>query len=162
MANVTMRHRQAEAHPIKAEFPTGIAVAQGDLIFNDGTNGAKPASSLTWDTSLAVTQEAFHDAFLGVSCVTRLSTDAAGAGLVATEGIYEFDCAALGAQLEIGALFGPAKQSGNALENQKVANVATANLAVGYLTQRALAGATKVSLRIFGTKTAQGGPQTMM
>lgn len=60
-------------------------------------------------------------------------------------GVFEFDCAS--ATFEVGDLVGCAKQSGNALEDQKVVAVASEALAIGRVTQRGTS-ITRVKIQI--------------
>lgn len=152
-----MRHHYGETNPVVAAVDSATVIAIGDLVYQD-TDDAKPAASTTWDTNIATTQEAFHDVFLGVACQKSRSGDTDPIR-VATRGVFEFDCAA--ATFELGALVGPAKQSGNAIENGKVVSVATANLAIGRVAKRYASNTTKVLVEIVST-IAHGGPQTMM
>lgn len=149
---------------------TAVLIAKGDLVAQAPSGGvtgatsaatiaqgeAYPASDQPWDTSLAVTQEAFHDAFLGVSAQKSASGDVDPI-TVNQAGVHEFDCAS--ASFNHGDLVGPAKQSGNLLEDQKVVAVATANLAIGRV-QGKHTSVTKVLVRVFGVKgSASGGVQ---
>lgn len=100
-------------------------VTKGDLMFLD-TDDAKPAASFTWDTNIATTQAAFNNVFIGVAAESRASGDAATtiAIDVSPESVWEYDQAA--DAVLTGGLIGPAKASGNALENQKVVECAAA------------------------------------
>lgn len=152
-----MRQHYGETNPVVAAVDSGTEIEIGDMVFLD-TDDAKPAStSALWDTDLETTQEAFHDEFLGVACQRSRSGDTTGVR-VATSGVFEFDCAA--ATFELGALVGPAKASGNTLENGKVVAVDTANLAIGRVAKRYGSNTTKVLVRIEST-VMQGGPQAM-
>lgn len=141
-------HKYGDTHPVlSVAKASGTTIAIGDLIYRDGgaSNVPKPAASLAWDTSLAVTQETFHDSFLGVALSAGRSADTDKIR-IATSGIFEFDCAS--ATFAAGALVGPAKQSGNALESQKVVSVATANLAIGRVEQDYTSATTRVRVRV--------------
>lgn len=144
-----------------------VAIAKGDMIgqaagsFTGATSAAAlvagdvyPASDHVWNTNLATTQEEFHDAFLGIAHSTGKSadTDEIRTG---TSGVHEFDCAS--ATFKVGDLVGPAKQTGNLLEDQKVVAVATANLATGRVA-RSGTSVTKVWVEVFST-ILLGGPQ---
>lgn len=161
--------KYGDCFPVLAQAPvTLVAIARGDMVGQGGTiTGATSAASITagtpypasdqpWDTNLATTQEAFHDAFLGVS------EQEVNAGTprprINTAGVHEFDCAS--GTWAIGALVGPAKQSGNLLEDQKVASVATANLAIGRVAVPVLSASTKVLVKIMST-IMDGGAQVM-
>lgn len=133
----TFRYKYGDTNPVNVTFDTAYAIEIGDLMFLDSGDSynAKPASAFTWDTDLATTQAAFHPLFIGVAMqrYDGSNTDAYGIKdgkiRIATTGVFEFTCAS--ASFAVGALVGPAKQSGNALEDQKVASVATESLAVG-------------------------------
>jgi hypothetical protein len=132
------------------------------MVYQDATTKKiLPAASFTWDTNLATTQDSFIDVFAGIANQTRLAgqTDTPEVTVI-TKGLVEMPCAALGAALAPGILFGPAKQSGNALENDVVVVVATEDLAVGRLARPAAAGDTAVWLNITGAVT-QGGVQAI-
>ncbi len=108
---------------------SGTVIAVGDMVFLD-TDDVKPASSFTWDTNLATTQASFANAFLGIA----MSSHASGSAVtnfpvnISPHATYKMTCAS--ATFEIGATLGPAKASGNALENQKlVAAVAASSVA---------------------------------
>jgi hypothetical protein len=97
-----------------SDVDSATVIAIGDLVILD-TDDAKPASSVTWDTNIATTQEAFHDKFLGVSDKRSQSGETEQIR-ENTSGIFEFDCAS--ATFELGTLVGPAKASGDGLESQ--------------------------------------------
>ena len=144
-----------------------VLIAKGDLVgqaagtITGATSAVSitvglpfPASDTPWDTNIATTQEAFHDAFLGVAMQTGASADT-DALQIGTAGVYEFSCAS--ASFNVGDLVGPAKQSGNLLEDQKVVAVATPNLAIGRVA-KAGASVTSVLVSVESTLMA-GGPQ---
>lgn len=137
---------------------SATVISAGDLIYLDAgaSNVPKPAGDFTWDTDLATTQESFIDAFLGVALDTAIAGQTPRIR-VGTRGVYEFDCAS--ASFAVGAYVGPAKQSGNLLEPQKVAAVATADLAIGRVVE-ATSSATKVKVRIFSA-LMEGGVQAI-
>jgi hypothetical protein len=158
---VTMRHRTDEGYPVRCFFPTGFVIEPGHVIWSDGANGCKPASAVAF-TTLAAAQQLLHASLVGSSMCGRLVGDAPGPGAVATEGVHEYDCAALGAQVEMGTLVGMAANVGNTgLENQKVVVVGATNLAIGRTVERAPAGATTLKVRLFGSVTT-GGPQAIL
>ena len=111
-----------ESHPTL----TGDTIAVGDMLWQDASNSnaARPASAITWNTNLATTQADFKNAFLGVAVSAKPSGSTATVR-VATRGEFEFDMAS--GTLALGSLMGPAKQSGNALENQKLAAAVVAS-----------------------------------
>lgn len=142
---------RGETCPIIAPVATATAVAIGDLVGISSGNVVR-AEDVAWDTDLATTQTAFVNIFLGVSAQRKVANvarvDANGQDnriRVDSEGIFEFDCAS--ASFAVGALVGPAKQTGNALESQKVVSVATEGLAIGRVAE-ATSSATKVKVKI--------------
>jgi len=149
--------QREEPFPIEtAAVATASVIEIGDLVATASSGGApSSADDETWVTNLVTTQENFHDKFMGVARDRSRNGDVAS--IVAnTTGVYEFDCAA--ATFEVGDLVGAAKASGNALENQKVAAVATANLAVGRVAKRYGSNTTTVLVSVVSTRV-HGGPQ---
>ncbi len=111
------RHRKFDADLIELPVASATVIEQGDMVAWDSSNNvAYPASSETWDTNLATTQANFADNFVGVA--HRASPSGETTVLVATRGLHEFTCAS--ANFDPGDTVGPAKATGNALEDQKV------------------------------------------
>jgi len=98
-------------------------IEAGDMLFLD-TDDVKPAGSFTWDTSLAVTQAAFKDLFVGIAAQAHPS-GVAGQILVMTKGVFEMESPSTAWQY--GALVGPDKASGNALLSQTVETAVAAS-----------------------------------
>lgn len=145
-------YQYGDIRPVITPAVGSSAVIQiGDLV----TKTPTAAADVAWDTNLAGTQEAFHDDFLGVSCRRSLSGETAPIR-VATSGVFRFKCDA--ATFAIGDLVGPAKATGNNLENDKVVSVATANLAIGRVVAHYGTNTTEVLVEIVST-VAHGGPQ---
>jgi hypothetical protein len=100
---------------------------------------AKRASTLSDSGTLAQNQEASHDIFIGTALDANLSGDAQTI-LVQPDGEHFYPCVALGQAYDVGQPFGMAG-TGTALavgvDDQSVVPVATANLAVGTLSQPA-------------------------
>lgn len=150
-----MRWRYGDTKPVVSKAIAAVTTIEiGDLV--EATTGVpQSASGHTWNTDLATTQEEFHDKFLGVAMQRSRSADTDPIRL-ATAGVFEFTCAA--ATFEIGDLVGPAKATGNALENQKVVAVATPNLAIGRVAKRYASNTTTVLVEVEST-LQRGGPQ---
>ena len=147
-----MNWRHGDPNPVVSKaVATAKVIEIGDLV----TNTPAAAAGVTWNTNLATTQEDFHDAFLGVSAQRSRDGDTDPVR-VNTTGVHEFDCDA--ATFNIGDLVGPAKASGNALENQKVVSVSTANLAIGRVAKQYDSNTTKVLVDVKAT-IPNGGPQ---
>lgn len=154
MSDSDLRYKYGDTNPVQAPAVATDAVIQpGDLV----TDTPEAAADVEWDTDLATTQEAFHDAFLGVSGQRSRDGDT-DVIRVNTTGVFEFDCAA--ATFSLGDLVGPAKATGNALESQKVVAVASANLAIGRVAKNYGSNTTKVLVRVEST-IMTGGPRAM-
>lgn len=148
---MTTRYLHSDTDPVMVPIATGQAVDVGDLSGLDAGTLVR-AEDTTWDTNLATTQTAFVAKFLGVSGQKKAAGTARIFGnssdnicRVDSAGIYEFSCAS--ATFAVGDLVGPAKQSGNALESQKVVAVAYEHLAIGRVVE-AGASITKVKVRL--------------
>jgi hypothetical protein len=154
MANV-MRYRYGDTNPVMAAVDSGTVIEIGDLLYLD-TDDAKPASALADTETEAGNQEAFHDKFLGVAEQQSRSGDT-NPIRVATAGVFEFICPAETRQL--GQLIGVDEaSSGTALEDQTVDNVATANLAIGYVAKTTTTATVLVDIV---STVMRGGPQAM-
>ena len=147
----TAQYVRGDTRFVIAPVQTAQAVALGDLVGLDTGNVVR-AEDETWDTDLATTQTNFVEKFLGVSAQRKTANVARVDGngednviRVATGSVYEFDCAS--ATFAIGDLVGPAKQTGNALESQKVVSVATEPLAIGRVAE-AGTSVTRVKVRL--------------
>lgn len=133
-------YRTGATNPVQATIATAKAVAIGDIVgMSSGT--LVRAEDQAWNTDLGTTQSDFRALFLGVSRQQKAAGDARVFGNssdnvvgVDSTGVWEFDCAS--ATFELGDLVGPAKQSGNALESQKVVAVATEARAIGRVVER--------------------------
>lgn len=154
MADV-MRYRYGNAKPVVSKaVASEVVIEIGDLVF-DNSGDVEPAADFTWNTDIGTTQADFAPVFLGVASQRSRDGDTDPIR-VGTAGVWEFDCAA--ATFELGALVGPAKQTGNALESQKVVAVATKELAIGKVAQRYGSNTTKVKVEIFSAVMAGGVP----
>lgn len=154
MAN-SMRWRYGDTNPVTLPVGSSTLIEIGDLVAASG-GAAVPASALADLGTEPDNQEAFHDAFVGVAmqCSPEGSTDAVR---IATSGVFEFD--ATSATYAVGALIGAVENgSGDALESQTVANVATANLAIGRCAKAVDPAASRVLVDIVST-VLKGGPQ---
>lgn len=137
----------------QAVWKAAIAVAPADMIFRDVADGYdKPAALFTWNTDLATTQGLFKDVFRGISTARRLATQTTDGGItdggIIETGEFVFPCAALGSAAVVGALVGPAKATGNNLENQIVAIASAVAGAIGTLTRDAAVGQTVLYFKI--------------
>jgi hypothetical protein len=150
-----MRWRYGDTQPVMLPVDATTVVEIGDLIYLE-TDDARPASSQADQLTEAANQELFHDKFAGVAMQASRNGDTQPIR-VATAGVFEFDC--LSATFEVGKLIGVDETAaGTALEDQVVAPVATANLAVGRCAKRVNPAATKVLVDVVST-VQRGGPQ---
>lgn len=134
---------------------TGDLITKGDMVYQETSTGAtRPASAFTWDTDLLTTQTAFKLVFAGVALNDKPVGSVVGIR-VGTDGDFEFDQAS--GTKAFGALVGPAKASGNALENQKVATAVVAG-AIGRCNKAITVAGTKIRVRL--KSTVQEGAQT--
>lgn len=139
-----MRWRYGDTNPVMAAVDSGTVIEIGDLIWLDADD-AKPASDFTWTSSIGATQDAFANRFLGVAMQRSASGDTASIR-VATTGVFEFTCAS--AAFELGDAIGPAKATGNAIEDQKVVEVADVAYAIGHVAKREASANTVVNVAI--------------
>lgn len=134
---------------VSAPTVSADVIAPGDFLWADSGNSyaPRPFSAYTWDTNILTTQTSSKLVFLGVA----LSAKKAGVTdtvRIATDGVFEFDCAS--ATFNLGDLVGAAKQTGNLMENQKVAAAVVAG-AIGRVYEHVGTAATKVRVRIRST-----------
>ncbi len=160
----TMRWRYGDTNPVTVPVDSTIVIEIGDIVFLN-TDDARPAGQDTnsdgtgdlWNISLASTQEAFHDLFLGVAMQRSRSGDTDPVR-VASSGVFEF--ASPSATYELGDFVAPDQTAGNNLENQQVEIVAStlARQAIGRVARRSGSADTKVLVDIQST-VMTGGPQ---
>ena len=153
MAN-TMRWRYGETNPVMMPVDSDVVVEIGDLLYL-ATDDVRPAAALASQGTLAATQEAFHDNFVGVAMQCSPSGSSAPIR-VATTGVFEFECAS--ATFDVGDLIGGNDAGVGELDAQIVDEVATPNLAVGRCVKRVSPAGTKVLVDVVST-VVKGGPQ---
>jgi hypothetical protein len=143
-------HQRGDAKPVVTKaVPTATVIESGDLIATLASGGNPyPASAEVWDTDLATTQTNFSTRFLGVSMEASRSGDIQPIR-VNCGGVHKFTCAA--ATFELGALVGPAKDTGNALLDDTVVSVASEALAIGRVAKRYASNTTVVEVEVFST-----------
>jgi hypothetical protein len=161
-----LRWRYGDTNPVVVPVDSAIVIEIGDLVFME-VDDARPAGQDTnsdgtgdlWNTNLALTQEAFHDKFLGVAMQRSRAGDVEPIR-VATTGVFEYDAAS--ATYELGALVAPDKAAGNNLLNQKLIAVGPTlhNQSIGRVAKRVSPAGTKVLVDIQSTIMV-GGPQAM-
>ena len=132
-----MPFQRGDARPVNVPFALAKSVAEDDLIAIDSSGDGYKASEETWNTDLATTRAAFVTKFAGASAQAK---DANGtipymSGALAL--MLKVDCsgvrsyAAKAGTYKVGDFIGPAKQSGNLLEDKTIEVVASAAQAIG-------------------------------
>jgi hypothetical protein len=131
-----------------------VAIEIGDLLYV-ASDEVRPIGELASLGSLAATQEAFHDNFVGVEmqCSPAGSSDPIR---VATTGVFEFDGAS--ETFDVGDLIGGNDGGLGVLDSQIVDGVAALNLAIGRCVKRVSPAGTKVLVDVVST-LLKGGPQ---
>ncbi|MHB1033224.1 MAG: hypothetical protein ACYC35_23945 [Pirellulales bacterium] len=151
----TMRWRYGDTNPVVIPVDAATAIEIGDLVYL-ATDDARPASQQADQGSETANQGALHDNFLGVA-MQRSRVGDTDPIRVATTGVFEFNCPS--GTFELGALVGVDEAaSGTELEDQQVAGVAAADLAVGRVAKRVAAAGTRVLVDITST-VCHGGPR---
>jgi len=151
----TMRWRYGDTSPVMLPVDATTVIEIGDLVYLE-TDDARPASSQTDQGTEAANQELFHDTYAGVAMQASPNGDTQPIR-VATAGVFECDC--LSSTFEVGDLIGADENAGGtALEQQVVAPVATANLAIGRCAKRVNPAGTRVLVDVVST-IQRGGPQ---
>jgi hypothetical protein len=144
-------HQYGDAKPVVTKaIASATVIEQQDLVAQVTADGlVYPASAHVWNTNIATTQAEFVALFLGVSTEFSRAGDVAPIK-VNTAGVHEFECAA--AQFKIGDLVGPAKQTGDLLENRKVVAVGAENLSIGRVARDYPANTTTVLVDVYSSK----------
>lgn len=137
---------------------SGDDFAIGDHVFCDASDSffIKPAADFTWNSTLAQTQADFCLRYAGVVMATYTGSTFSSGGpneyglqqgevMVYEDGVFEENCAS--ATFNTGTLVGMAKQSGNALESQKVVQTSTEVTSIGRVYAPATSS-TKVKIAI--------------
>lgn len=145
MADV-MRWRYGDTNPIVHNVDSAQVIEIGDLMYQ-ATDDARPASQIS-SGSLINMQEAFVDAFLGVS-MQRSAAGDTNPIRIATTGTFEFITAS--ATFVEGASVGPAGTSGDALDDQTVIAVATTFATIGKVKKAYASATTSVLVQINST-----------
>jgi hypothetical protein len=104
------------------KFPVASAtvIVIGDLLYYDGVD-VHDADGYTWDTDEATTRKKFCGAFAGVALESSPSGKSDEILVSGPGAIVEMTCTST--TYEIGDRFGPEKDSGNTLDNDKLQKV---------------------------------------
>lgn len=138
--------------------PASLQISVGDLLYYDTGDGyVKPLSSKTGSGTVNIDQVFVHDNFVGVAQSGRLASQTtAGDITVATDCIYEADCAS---QTWVpGALvtaFSSGAAAAGAISDQKIDATALTSEAIGVVVQQYTAATTLVTCRLYGKAARQ-------
>ena len=129
-------YQYGDARPVMATIAAAKTAEVGD-IFGYSSGTVVKASDEAWVTDLATTRTNFVAKFLGASAQKKAANadpygntgENAGKIRVDTGGVRKYAAAA--GSYPVGQLVGPAKQSGNALEDNKVDDVSSEAHAIG-------------------------------
>lgn len=136
------RFRRGTIETTYLKSPASTMINVGDLIFLN-TDTAAIASAVTWDTNLATTQGDAAPVFVGVALDNKLASDPTTRNiLIATKGVFEYPCAALGAAHQVGERVACAGDGTHNLRDQLLA-LASTNF-IGSLAEVAPNGATSM------------------
>ena len=140
------------------QAPASLAISVGDLLYYDSGDGyVKPLSSKVGSGTVNTDQVFVHDNFVGVAQSGRLAAQTtAGTVTVATDCIYEADCASQ--TWEPGALvtaFSSGVAAAGAIQDQKLDATALTTEAIGVVVQQYKSATTLVTCRLYGKAARQ-------
>lgn len=122
MAIPVCREPNMELRPYAVD--SGTVIEKNWPVWLD-TNDVKPASDFTWDTDLATTQAGFSVVFVGIAYESSADGETNDILIdISGNSVYEYDCAS--ATFQPGTPVAPAKDTGNALLNNKLVSCAAA------------------------------------
>jgi hypothetical protein len=175
---MAIRHLYGDTKPVLCSIATAQEAAKGDMVFlkaGAGQGGSIPGlirgEDAVWSTNIATTQEEIvngtndSDATHFVGICAQYKNDDAVKGVrpygnsvdnqirVNTAGVYVGDCAS--ATFEVGGYVGPAKQTGDLVESQKVVSVANQTMAIGRVVERGTS-VTTVKFELISQSTVGG------
>lgn len=127
---MSARFRSGQMKLVPFRVASADVINAGDMVFVYSTlDQIQAAEDITWNSSLATTQADFANVFAGIAYTSSAAGETDDVLVdVSSASVYEYPCAS--ATFKTGAPIGPAKQSGNALESQKVVE-ATGTSCVG-------------------------------
>lgn len=131
--NSNFRWRWGETNPIIANVASATVIHIGDILWMDAASRTvKPAEALAYSGAVAVGQQKFTAAFVGVA----MQASPAGSDSpirIATSGTFQFD--KFGQELKLGNLVAATNTgAGNTLKNQVVTHVGDKTCAIGRVT----------------------------
>jgi len=137
---------------IKLPVLAAQAIEVGDLCYYDAADDTVKRASIQADQlTLAANQALFKDNFAGVAVTGHVASDPIEDVTLATEGVFEFECAATA--WDAFALVGPDEDGGIALSNIRVIAAAAQGDAIGRVWKKYTATTTRVLVRISGNRT---------
>lgn len=138
---------------IKLPVLSAQTIEVGDLCYYDAADDTVKRASIQADQlTLAANQALFKDNFAGVAVTGHVANDPAEDVTLATEGVFEFECAATA--WDAFALVGPDEDGGVALSNIRVIAAAAQGDAIGRVWKKYTAATTRVLVRISGNRTS--------
>lgn len=142
---MSFRFRNGQMKLVPFRVASASVIRPGDMVFVYSTlDQVKAAADITWNSTLATTQADFANVFAGIAHTGSASGDTDDILVdVSSSSVYEYPCAS--ATFKTGAPIGPAKQSGNALESQKVVE-ATGTSCVGRTVEPKSSAATSIKV----------------
>ncbi len=154
MAN-TMRWRYGDTNPVMLPVLSDTEIEIGDLVYLD-TNNAKPASSITDQSTLLLNQVALKNDFVGVA-MQASPVGNTNSIRVATSGVFEFECDT--ATYEVGDLIGGTENTtGDELLDQSVEEANSISGTFGRCAKRVGTASKRVLVDIVST-VLKGGAQ---
>jgi hypothetical protein len=140
------------------QAPGSLQISVGDLLFLDSGDGfVKPLSAKVGSGTVNTDQVFVHDNFVGVAQSGRLAGQTtAGPVTVATDCIYEADCASQ--TWEPGALvtaFSSGAAAAGAISDQKIDTTALSSEAIGVVVTQYKTATTLVECRLYGKAARQ-------
>ena len=154
MAHVQRFRHMDSKGTIKLPVLSATAIDVGFLCYYDAADDTvKPFSAQADQTSLALNQALWKDNFAGVAVTGHVANDPVEDVTLATEGVFEFECAATA--WDAFALVGADEEAGipGAGSNFRVIAAAAQTDAIGRVWKKYTATTTRVLVRISGNRT---------
>ncbi len=144
MASI-QRHRYGSQGIVVMPVASATVVEVGDMVGEDGSGNVLTAAQETWNTTLLITQNDFKAVFVGVAIEASAAGEVRDIA-VATEGIFEMDCAS--ATFDIMDTVGPDENPSSLLADQEVEAAVIAS-ALGEVVRDYAVATTRVLVRFF-------------
>lgn len=164
MAAQVARYVRSDTEPVMLNVATAKAIPFGSLVAVESDGSMTLPADQAWNTSEAQTRTDWVAKFAGVAMQEKAANVARIPGnsednriRVATAGIYEFNFASAVSPIAGYTMFGPSKDTGNALENLtvKVVTAITEAVAIAFQTKTS---ATKCWGKLISTRFRYSQP----